>query len=84
MPIVYLYDGAVSSDGTIVVIGDTRTNAYNSTFTLTSNGNEIKEQLEKKGIKATFVGKVITKKGAYILEKQIFAEADELYRKMGE
>ena len=55
-----------------------------SMLIVTSNGKEIKEKLEKEGIKATFVGKVITKKGAYILEKQIFAEADELYRKMGE
>lgn len=58
-----------------------------SMLIVTPNGRELRQALLQGGVNATFVGKVIDKKGAYIDSeetKQIFAMPDELYRKMGE
>ena len=58
-----------------------------SMLIVTPNGCELQKALQQGGVNATFVGKVIDKKGAYIDSeetKQIFAMPDELYRKMGE
>jgi hydrogenase expression/formation protein HypE len=58
-----------------------------SMLIVTPNGSELQHALQQGGVNATFVGKVIDKKGAYLDSedtKQIFAMPDELYRKMGE
>lgn len=58
-----------------------------SMLIVTPQGCELQKALLEGGVKATFVGKVIDKKGAYLdteETKQIFAMPDELYRKMGE
>lgn len=58
-----------------------------SMLIVTPNGSELQHALLQGGVNATFVGKVIDKKGAYLDSedtKQIFAMPDELYRKMGE
>ena len=59
-----------------------------SMIIITSNADELKNQIEAEGIKATVIGSVISERGTYAIidgkKKKIIAEPDELFRKYGE